>query len=565
VSAPLASSDIDLVEIGPGTYRLTPPRWTRHSPVLNALGWTLGCLIAPCIFGFAIAFFPVVLGVTLLVLGIRRIVRESWELGSNRLEIRHRGSFRHGLLFTNATCRIERDGKSSAWVLRIRDEAADVTLFRAESLNKVVGIAAAVRSRTGWEVSVAIPPEMLSRMVHDAMTFGDQGRMRFLLEYDETLPILVQIWKTPLAGYLQQHLARIDDCTFTAKGLGSSNSEARAAALELIGLRGQKEFSHAARAALADPDETVRKQAAFAAGALADGSAVPDLCLMLSDASEVAIQACWALGGIRDPRAVTPLSEVLSSSTTDPRVRTAAALALGSIGDPSALEVVAAAIDAPAIGVRSAAAQALGRLGHPGGLDALEQALMDVPIVAASAIAAVGEIAHARSAALLRQAFGACNPEVGWSRAVSLQSREHQRALIVTALGHLGMEEGVEVVFEGLDDEARQVRLASIVAMGQLAHSCAVPPLRLKPALKHLGSLSERWLVDREMFHAARTAAARIQERLAIVKDLPLASHSAGMDPSSLPLAADFDGSITASERSEAETVQRVGHGNRPL
>ncbi len=75
---------------------------------------------------------------------------------------------------------------------------------------------------------------------------------------------------------------------------------------------------------------------AWALGSIGDPLAVEPLIQELSsEYEEVRENAAWALGSIGDPRAVEPLIKVLDD--TSPRVRENTAWALGTIADPQAI------------------------------------------------------------------------------------------------------------------------------------------------------------------------------------------------------------------------------------
>jgi HEAT repeat protein len=97
--------------------------------------------------------------------------------------------------------------------------------------------------------------------------------------------------------------------------------------------------------------------------------------------------AAGALGIIGDARAVEPLTAAMKDG--DQGVRAAAAQALGGIGDPRAVDVLIAALKDRGAEVRRAAAGALGRIDDPEAVAALEallpkpQAVAPVPATAA--------------------------------------------------------------------------------------------------------------------------------------------------------------------------------------
>jgi len=86
--------------------------------------------------------------------------------------------------------------------------------------------------------------------------------------------------------------------------------------------------------ALKDENGGVRREAAMALGEIGDSSAVTALIGILKDRNwEVRGSAAWALGKIMDARAVPPLIGILKDRNWD--VRDVAARALGEIGEPA--------------------------------------------------------------------------------------------------------------------------------------------------------------------------------------------------------------------------------------
>ncbi|MEX2283485.1 MAG: HEAT repeat domain-containing protein [Gemmatimonadota bacterium] len=81
----------------------------------------------------------------------------------------------------------------------------------------------------------------------------------------------------------------------------------------------------------ADPDVRMRRTVAWALGTIEDRSAIATLSRMLTDAeASVRIQAAHALGQIEDAEAIPALVRLLETDR-DPKVRRAAASALGQI------------------------------------------------------------------------------------------------------------------------------------------------------------------------------------------------------------------------------------------
>jgi HEAT repeat protein len=114
--------------------------------------------------------------------------------------------------------------------------------------------------------------------------------------------------------------------------------------------------------ALVDTEPNVRKRTAWALGALNASEAVPALVEALKDSDAgVREQAAWALGAIDDRRAVDGLIGALGDSVAS--VRKQAAWALGALGDSRAVQGLMKALKDTDAGVRKQAAWALGAIG----------------------------------------------------------------------------------------------------------------------------------------------------------------------------------------------------------
>ena len=90
----------------------------------------------------------------------------------------------------------------------------------------------------------------------------------------------------------------------------------------------------------------------------------PPLIAYLDDSSSrIRRRAALALGRVGLPDAVEPLARRLGAAEAEPEVRLMAAFALGLVGDPAAAAPLRLALEDPSPKVRGRAAEALGRLG----------------------------------------------------------------------------------------------------------------------------------------------------------------------------------------------------------
>lgn len=141
---------------------------------------------------------------------------------------------------------------------------------------------------------------------------------------------------------------------------------------------------------LADKDEFVRQEAAYALGRTKSRTAVTPLVERLASDKDDGVRgaAAVALGQIADEAAVVSLAQVLSPQSSLPGaksrpeknvfVQRAAAVALGQIGSRAGVPALVAALENERItdDVRREAARALGLIGDPAAEPALRKVLM---------------------------------------------------------------------------------------------------------------------------------------------------------------------------------------------
>ena len=108
----------------------------------------------------------------------------------------------------------------------------------------------------------------------------------------------------------------------------------------------------------------LRQYLALALGTLGDPSAAPALVPALSDPDDtVRVYAAWALGAVGGEPASAALVE--ASRAEDAGLRTMAVYGLGAVGGPGAREALLRAADDPVLDVSTNAVVALARLGDP--------------------------------------------------------------------------------------------------------------------------------------------------------------------------------------------------------
>ncbi len=171
---------------------------------------------------------------------------------------------------------------------------------------------------------------------------------------------------------------------------------------------------------------------------------------------DVRTAAAIALGEIGDTRAVEPLSAWLKHEWS--HVREAAAKALGEIGDPRAVEPLTAALKDKDINVRRVAAKALGDIGDARAVEPLIATLKDED----------GQVRKAVASALKKLGW---KPEGGEAEAWYWTIQCNWEKAI--ALGSLA----VEPLIAALKDGKRAVRKSAAEALGKVGDARAVEPL----------------------------------------------------------------------------------------
>lgn len=133
----------------------------------------------------------------------------------------------------------------------------------------------------------------------------------------------------------------------------------------------------------------VRATAITVAGQLRLAEHAPALAACLGDRDDLAVGAAYGLGRIGDAQAVPELARLAMDAGRALPARAAAVKALGSIGDPTAVEVVRQQLPAAEWPIAAAAAWALARLGESGLAALREAATSRRPELAALAGAAL--------------------------------------------------------------------------------------------------------------------------------------------------------------------------------
>jgi HEAT repeat protein len=227
---------------------------------------------------------------------------------------------------------------------------------------------------------------------------------------------------TPLQVEIEKHTSR----------LSSGETEERREAVTRLGSMHHPEASRAALAALHDPSSIVRATAAAAIHSLPPGERAEHLIPLLADKDEfVRREVAFALGTTHSQNAVGPLVERLNSDKQD-SVRGAAAVALGELRDASAAlslaQILSPGFATAASGSNKktkkekdlfllrAVARSLGQIGSSVGLPALVTALQDEKTsddVRRESAYALGLIGDAAAIPALRSVLSARDPYLG--------------------------------------------------------------------------------------------------------------------------------------------------------
>ncbi len=249
-----------------------------------------------------------------------------------------------------------------------------------------------------------------------------------------------------------------------ASALGAdSDAEVRSAAARALGRARRSEAAVALAGALDDADAEVRRQAARALGNIRSPEAVPALVAALRDTDpEVQDQAAWALGNIRDPAAMDGLRDALRNAGDGARRQ--AAWALGNIRSREAVGALVGALDDEDPDVQQQAAWALGNIRDASAVDGLVAALRSAADDARQQAAwALGNIRAERAVDGLIAALRDTDGDV-----------QQQAAW---ALGAIRDARAVDGLIEALSSAADDAREQAAWALGRLRDARAIDGL----------------------------------------------------------------------------------------
>jgi HEAT repeat protein len=278
------------------------------------------------------------------------------------------------------------------------------------------------------------------------------------------------------------------------KILQDENPEIRLAVIHALGTIGHPAAAEPLASALVNTPGTAtsRTEAEYQSIAQALAAvgveAVKSLVQVLSaNDKEARRWAASALGRIKDPNAMDPLSEKLEDNRSD--VRKAAALALGEIGDSRAVPALVRALSNRDMETRRAAAEALGSIDSDSGITALIKAVGDSSEpVQVAAIRSLSKIGGLSAASCLRAAMSGPRKAVSDAAEAALTemrfspSSPEQRAEMAVLRGHFeaALCEGpaaLPALASALQLKDPKMRVKAAEALAALASGESVQPL----------------------------------------------------------------------------------------
>ncbi len=302
-----------------------------------------------------------------------------------------------------------------------------------------------------------------------------------------------QVWAAETLGDLGQAEAAGD----LVAALSAKRSELRAAAAEALGKLDVKTAEQKLAALTEDPSEWVRTQAFRALGQI-QAQATDVVAKGLQDPDRlVRCAAAEALAQVAGPAA--PLVRALEDA--DARVQRSAALALGKLKAPEAVEPLATLLRGRDETVVAAAAEALGQIATPPAVEALAAHVRDRQATArrpaAEALGRTGDLAAARSlmaealqgdAIHLRELLRVClasmgAPAIPLAQELIANNDEQFQELGAAALADMACREAMAALLDSVDRKLPDSARGQIM-QGLQHHAAAFVP-ELLNGLKH--------------------------------------------------------------------------------
>ncbi|MFW9996720.1 MAG: HEAT repeat domain-containing protein [Candidatus Odinarchaeota archaeon] len=218
--------------------------------------------------------------------------------------------------------------------------------------------------------------------------------------------------------------------------------------------------------ALTDEDEGVRWKVTGIFGAIGNSWVVEPLIKALKDEDlDVFESAAKSLSNIGKP-AIEPMIEILEGNLY-PDVRWRFVAAIGMISDPVVVELLVDIMEDKDEGgdARREAAIAIGKLGDPRAVDTLMKAIMEIEsdYIDDRVVKALGKVGDPRAVQPLLKALK--------------DGEQTVRCEAVTAMGRVGGPQVVEPLIRALVDEDSDVRGCAAKALGKTGYTRVVKPL----------------------------------------------------------------------------------------
>jgi HEAT repeat protein len=341
---------------------------------------------------------------------------------------------------------------------------------------------------TGADRSVA---ERL-REIRDWIDRGGDTDPEALAErLDDTESVLRQAAAWGL-GHLQVHGSR----RALERALKDPDPAVRTQAAGSLGALGNRQSRLPLERALKDPSAKVRERAAWSLWVIADRRSAPALLARLDDeAADVRWSAAVALGRVGGPEAIAPLT--LARGDPNDRVRRESLLALAHLRPPNLGELLRPFLVDPAMRVRIGAAVGLGEGKDRAAVSLLiERLRVEREIrVLPSLLVALGRIGDPTAVPAL---LGFVSHKTSWARVCAFHAlgelhspevadpaREHLtdpiwsvRGAAAECLGAVGAPEDRDRLLALLNDPEMWPRRAAVYALGQLGLVDAAPRIR---------------------------------------------------------------------------------------
>ena len=233
------------------------------------------------------------------------------------------------------------------------------------------------------------------------------------------------------------------------------------------------------RTRLGDEHPAVRFAAGMALGSLGDAASAEAVASLLHDPDDsVKVAAIFALHRFGDVRHTGRLAEFLQNHP-EPTVQRNAALALGRLGEPGAIPLLARVVNSKDEGLHAQALESLALLGN-------EQALQQLAFAANSGNGPQEVLALHALALTRKERF------VDTFR-YKLQHGDYPETRLAAArgLGELGSTEGLKVALEGIrfnrprrgfeqdpaENQIMRTRQMAAMALGAIGDPAGLPPL----------------------------------------------------------------------------------------